>query len=263
MKAAFVRAVSTGLVIALLAWPIPGRSESAGPLAHVVLHVGLCRAIERVAAATTIPLHVSLADRVGHVKVDRVFRVERGDEAEAIVEFDSAFGIYELQIAAPKYRCGASDYLFFIDGHDRSVNENLADSSQPPSPRPILLSGTAPQSFLYVAPTFVLFDKKAVACNKPIAAPLPETITVENDQDAYYASLSAGPAGSAPEQLALRLRTATHRYHYVRIPFTYPAPWSGWPESITFNVSEEMVDSLAGEPVDTLLCPKLWATSAG
>jgi hypothetical protein len=28
-------------------------------------------------------------------------------------------------------------------------------------------------------------------------------------------------------------------------------------------VTEDMVDGLAGNPVNTLLCPKLWQTSAG
>jgi hypothetical protein len=39
--------------------------------------------------------------------------------------------------------------------------------------------------------------------------------------------------------------------------------WEGWPSSIQFNVTEDMVDGLAGEATDTLLCPKLWETSAG
>ncbi|MBV8067583.1 MAG: hypothetical protein JO113_06380 [Candidatus Eremiobacteraeota bacterium] len=239
--------------------------------AHVILHIGFCNAIARASSQATIALHVRVADRIGRTQLDRVYRIERGDESEALVEFDSAFGIYSLEIAAPKYRCSASDYLFFIAGHDRNVSERLNDA---PSPgpfdsaqgrrQPVLLSGTAPQSFIYVAPTFVLFDKSLAACNKPLPPPLPEQIVVENDQDAYYAGLypdAAAPTGS--QQLALRLRTPTHQYHYVRIPIPFPIPWSGWPSSIQFNVSEEMVDSLAGDPVDTLLCPKLWETSAG
>ncbi|MGC1381214.1 MAG: hypothetical protein WA814_09380 [Candidatus Baltobacteraceae bacterium] len=230
----------------------------------MILHVGLCGAIARAAPGTTVALHVRLSDRIGRSQVDRSYRFERGDDPQAIVEFDSAFGIYRLDLDAPKYHCSATDYLFFISGLDRSVTVSLNDGRAAP-PTPLLLSGTAPQSFLYVAPTFVLFDKSAVACDKPIAAPLDSRIVVENDQDGYYASFysDASANSGAPELLALRLKTPTHQYHYVRIPIPFPIPWGGWPNSIQFNVTQEMVDSLAGDPVNTLLCPKLWRTSAG
>jgi hypothetical protein len=38
-------------------------------------------------------------------------------------------------------------------------------------------------------------------------------------------------------------------------------PFSGWPNVYMMNVSEDMVDGLATEKVDTLLCPKVWTTS--
>ena len=233
------------------------------PLAHVVLHVGFCSAIGRAPSGTSIALRVHVADRIGRAQVDRTFRVERGDDPEAIVEFDSAFGIYRLDVAAPKYGCATTDYLFFISGHNRSVSEKLFDPPQPSPPRPVLLSGTAPQSFLYVQPTFVLFDKSTVDCGKPIPQPLQSDISVENDQDAYYATFTSVSGSGGPQLLALRLRTTTHQYHYVRLPIPFPVPWGGWPTSITFNVTEDMVDGLAGEKTGTLLCPKLWQTSAG
>lgn len=223
-----------------------------------------CNAIARVASQTPIALRVRVADRIGRPQLDHVYRVERGDEDEAIVEFDNAFGIYSLRVDAPKYHCSATDYLYFIAEQDRSVTERLQDAPASAPPKPVLLSGTAPQSFLYVAPTFVLFDKTQAICNKPIPQTLATNIMVENDQDAYYASLYADPsAAPASQQLALRLRTPTHTYHYVRIPIPFPIPWTGWPSSITLNVTEDMVDALATDPVDTLLCPKMWRTSAG
>jgi hypothetical protein len=234
------------------------------PLAHVILHVGFCSAIARAPSTATVAVHVKLTDRIGRVLVDRDYHFERGDEGEGIVEFDSAFGIYRINVLAPKYGCSAENYLFFIAGHDRSISLTLESPPASPPAMPMLLSGTAPQSFLYVQPTFVLFDKSAAVCNKPIPPPLTTQITVENDQDAYYAWLYHDPsAGYAPQQLTLRLRTPTHQYHYVRVPIPFPAPWMGWPTSIQFNVTQEMVDGLAGDPVDTLLCPKLWETSAG
>ena len=234
------------------------------PAAHVILHVAFCNAILRAAPQTTIALRVHVSDRIGRPQLDRVYRVARGDESEAIVEFDSAFGVYALQVEAPKYRCSASDYLFFITGQTRSINAKLSDASTVAPRRPMLLSGTAPQSFLYVQPTFVLFDKSQVACNKPLGQPLPTDAVVENDQDSYYVELYADPSAAyGSQQLALRLRTPTHQYHYVRIPITFPVPWNGWPVSVTLNVTEDMVDGLATEPTDTLLCPKMWRTSAG
>jgi hypothetical protein len=243
-----------------------GRKNDAAMLglSHVILQVGFCAAIARASPNTSVALRVRVTDRIGRPQVDRVYRFERGEDPKAVVEFDSAFGIYRLDLDAPKYHCSASDYLFFIADHDRSVAENLSDRPPPP-PRPVLLSGTAPQSFLYVQPTFVLFDKRAVDCNKPIPEPLASHIVVENDQDAYYAWFynDAGSDAGTPQLLALRLRTPTHQYHYVRIPIPFPMPWGGWPSSIQFNVTQEMVDSLAGDAVNTLLCPKLWRTSAG
>lgn len=210
-------------------------------------------------------MRVRVTDRIGRPQVDRVYRVERGDGPSALIEFDSAFGMYRLDIVAPKYRCSATDYLFFIAGQTRSINEALANSATAAPRQPVILSGTAPQSFLYVQPTFVLFDKAAAGCKKPIPQPLAEDIKVENDQDGYYVWLYPGAGGvaTAPQTLAMRLQTPTHQYHYVRLPVPFPIPWTGWPQSIQFNVTEDMVDGLAGEPTDTLLCPKLWETSAG
>jgi hypothetical protein len=232
------------------------------PAAHVILHIAFCNAILRAAPQTTIALRVRMSDRIGRPQVERVYRVVRGDEGGAIVEFDSAFGMYALQVQAAKYGCSASDYLFFIAGQTRSVQEKLDDRAV--ARRPMLLSGTAPQAFLYVQPTFVLFDKNNVACNKPVGQPLPTDAVVENDQDSYYVELYADPSAAyGSQQLALRLRTPTHQYHYVRIPISFPVPWTGWPSSITLNVTEDMVDGVATEPTDTLLCPKMWRTSAG
>jgi hypothetical protein len=204
-----------------------------------------------------------MSDRIGRPQLDRVYRVRRGEDPTTIVEFDSSFGVYRLDIDAPRFGCSATDYLFFIDAHDRNISETLSRQPESP-PEPVLLSGTAPQSFLYVQPSFVLFDKRATGCNKPIPDPLTSHIVVENDQDAYYAWFYSEPSiADVPQQLALRLKTTTHQYHYVRIPIPFPIPWRGWPVSIQLNVTQEMVDELAGDPVSTLLCPKMWRTSAG
>jgi hypothetical protein len=233
-------------------------------LAHAIVHVAFCSAIARLPPDATFVVNVRVSDRIGRTQLARTFRVERGDGSAAIVEFDNPFGIYRMEIDTPKYSCSATDYLVFIPGLTRSISETL--SSRPSlSSMPMLLSGTAPQAMIYADPTFVLFDKNAAACGKPIPSQLPAHITVENDQDAYYAWLyNDDPArGPGSDLLALRLQTPTHQHHYVRIPLSFPIPQTPWPGSIEFNISEDMIDDLATEPVDTLLCPKMWKTSAG
>jgi hypothetical protein len=233
-------------------------------LAHVILHVGFCSAIARLRPETSVAVAVRLSDRTGRTTFDRTFRVDRGDGTESVVEFDSAFGLYRLDVAAPKYGCSTTDFLTLMADRTRSVTEQL--DSSPPSPEiPVILFGEAPQAMLYANPTFVLFDKSAVACGKPIVTPLTAHVNVENDQDSYYVWLYNDDRTRPPnsEVLALRLQTPTHQHHYVRIPIAFPLPPLGWPGSIQLNVSEDMVDSLATEPIDTLLCPKMWKTSAG
>lgn len=233
-------------------------------LAHVILHVGFCSAIARLKPEAPLDIRVRLSDRTGRVTLDRTFRVERGDGTETVVEFDSARGTYRLDAAAPKYGCSVSDFLVLMPDHTRSVVEQL-DASPPSAEVPVILYGDAPQAMLYANPTFVLFDKSAVACGKPVAAPLTAHVNVENDQDSYYAWLYNDDATRAPdtEVLALRLQTPTHQRHYVRIPLPFPAPPTRWAGSIHLDVSADMIDELATEPIDTLLCPKMWRTSAG
>lgn len=230
--------------------------------AHAVLHVTLCASIARTAPQTAVALRVRLVDRRGTPQVQREFRTERGDDDNPkIVEFDAPQGTYRLDVAAPRYGCTSSQYLTFLTDHGRTIAVTLASPPAPPS-QPLLIDGASPQSFLYVSPTFVLLDKSTTACNKPIGPTVPFSVSVENDQDAYYATLEPDPALAAhgPLQLALRLRTPTHQYHYVRVPIPFPMPWGGWPSNVQFDVSQDMIDALASQPVDTFLCLKLWET---
>jgi hypothetical protein len=234
--------------------------------AHVILHVGLCTAMARATPETTMPIHVRLVDRHGKQAFDQTFHVERGDDPTAIVEFDSPWGQYAMEVDSPKYGCGVEDRVMIISEHDRAITENLGPPTAEPLLPAMLLLGTAPQSLLYIKPTFVLFDKATTDCNKPITQPLAAHMEVENDQDGYYVSFYPDqplPAGVTPV-LALRLKSTTGLRHYVRVPV--PLDYSqrvGWPGVTQFNISEDMVEVLATEPADTLLCPKLWKTSAG
>jgi hypothetical protein len=233
-------------------------------LSHVILHLGLCSAVAKLPPETTIAIHVHATDRADQVAVDRTFRTERGDDEDRVVEFDIGQGTFKMEAAIPKYGCSAVQYFSFLPELNRSVTMSLIPAAGQVAPS-MLLDGTAPQSFLYVKPTFVLFDKNTVACGKPITDPLPSHIDVDNADDSYYASFYPDvtlPPGAVP-LLAIRLKTPTHQYHYVRVPVPVPMRASGWPARITFTVNQDMVDELASDPVDTLLCPKLWSSSSG
>lgn len=224
--------------------------------AHVALHVALCRAAARVKPQTPIAIHARVADRIGRPQVDQVYRLERGYGDQTVVEFDVARGVYHLQISVPKYRCTGSDFVAFLPDHNRSITERLSEGSYTGT-LPLLLNGTLPTAFLYAEPTFVIFEKGS-ACNKPVGDPLPFHVNVENDSDAYYAQLYSDATIEARGSvlLALRLKTAAGQYHYIRVPMTFPRGPGRWPEDLQLSVQEDYLDTLATEPVDTLLCPK-------
>ncbi len=231
-------------------------------IAHAVLHVGLCASIARTAPQTAVAMRVRLVDRRGTSQFQREFHFERGDDDNPkVVEFDAPQGTYRLDLIVPRYGCSASQYLTFLPDFSRSIAVTL-DPGPPAPGEPLLIDGASPQSFSYVAPTFVLFDKASAVCNKPVGAIVPFTVDVENDQDAYYATLFSDRTLEArgPLQLALRLRTPTHQYHYVRVPIPFPMAWGGWPSNVQFDVTQDEIDALASQPVDTLLCLKLWET---
>jgi hypothetical protein len=230
-------------------------------IAHAILHVSLCSAIARTKPQTVVPMRVRLVDRRNLTRFAQEFRFERGDDDNPkVVEFDAPQGVYRLDLATPKYGCSASVFVTFLSEHGRSIAVAL-DGGTPVLSQPVLIDGASPPSFSYVQPTFVLLDKNATGCNKPVGELVPMRVEVENDQDAYYASLYTDASlGSRPVQLALRLRTPTHQYHYVRVPIPFPLPWGGWPNNVQFDVTQDEIDGLASQPVDTLLCLHLWET---
>jgi hypothetical protein len=232
-------------------------------MAHVILHLGLCNSMLKLRPQTTIPIQVRIIDKIGRPHLDKTFRVERGYEPTGVVEFNSPPGEYQMQIKAPKFACNAMDYVYFIPDHDRVISEQLVDGPAPQT-EPMLLEGTAPPSFLYVAPTYVLFDK-TTQCNKPVGDPIPVHMVVENDQDSFYIWLypDASLYARGPEILAMQLQTSTGEDHYIRLKVPFPLPWHGFPDTVSFNVTEDVIDSVATSPTGVLLCPKLYETSAG
>lgn len=235
-------------------------------LAHVALNIGLCSSMARKPAATPLAIHVRITDSQRTARVNKTFTFRRGTDPHTVIALDMERGTYRLELSAPKFNCGVSDWLVFWPDLDRTVNETLRDGRARPT-QPLLILGTLPQSFQTSEPTYLLFDKNAVACNKPIAQPLPADIVSEQDQDAYYAwispTASIAAKGMDSATIALRLKTPQGDYHYIRIPYKFPQPWEGWPQTIQFNIKEEELLFIQGEPVDTLLCPHFFRTSVG
>jgi|SRR5271156_156963 len=232
-------------------------------LTHIFLHVALCSAIARLPEQTIVAMHVRMQFSHGDPPYDKTLRLERGDDPEEVVEFDIDRGTYHLTVDVPKYACRSSEYLTVLPAQDREVTATLTDVSQPIASPTLLVDGTAPMSFLYLKPTYVFFDK-TVTCNQPIGQPLAARVDVDYGQEAYYASVYADPSlASMAPVFALRLRTVTGLAHYVRLPMTLPLEPLAWPARVEFNITDDMVDGLATDKTDTLLCPKIWETSAG
>jgi hypothetical protein len=211
--------------------------------AHIALHLGLCNAMLKMPAESSTMIHVRMTDRINRPHVDQDFSLKRYTDSTAPIEFDAPPGLYQIVISAPQYRCSAADFLYIIDQHNRTITEQLSDGIAHQQ-QPVLLDGIAPQSFLYLSPTYVLFDK-TTQCDKPVPDPIPSL------------------APHAPMVMALQLQTPTGDNHYIRIKVPFPIPWDGGPEQIQFNVTDNEIDWLSGQPTGVLLCPKLFKTSAG
>ncbi|MGA8839044.1 MAG: hypothetical protein WBG27_02685 [Candidatus Aquilonibacter sp.] len=231
--------------------------------AHIVLHLGLCNAMLKLPEGATTKVHVRMLDRLSRPHVDQDFTVKRLSDPTVHLEFDSPPGSYGLEVSAPQYRCYASDIIVVIDQHNRTVNEQLSDGAPVAGTRPMLIDGTAPPSFLYLSPTYVLFDK-TTQCDKPVPDPIPVRETIENDQDSFYIWLYSDPSlvARGPEIVALQLQTATGEDHYIRIKVPFPLAPGGLGE-VQFNVTDDEITWLSGQPTGVLLCPKLFRTSAG
>ena len=229
-------------------------------LSHVALQIALCSAATKLAPDSTIAVRVRMTYPVGDPEVDKTFTVTNDDGATAFVEFDIRAGQYRMLVEAPKLGCSASKYLSVLKDLNRKVAVTLV-AGPPERPRPqLVMDGTAPMSFLYTKPTYVLIDK-AVARNAPVVTPAVAQIDYEYDQGAYYLWMYGDPAAASDAPtIALRLKTPTGLAHYIRVNIPYSEIHPGWPDNLRFDVSEDMIDEMATEKTDILLCPKLWET---
>ena len=233
-------------------------------LSHVILHLTLCNAAAQATPKAPVAVRVKLFDRIGQQTFVQTYQIAPEDMENPVVEFDSPRGAYRMQIDVPQYHCLGSDYLAIMPDHVRKIAETLSDGPPPASVTPMILYGDAPLSFVYVKPTFVLFDK-SVDCNKPIGDPLPAKIRTEYDQNGYYIWIYPDESlqEHEPVTLALRLRGSTGLYHYLKIPRFHPVVTQGWPQLVQLDVSEDNIDADSTQPTDVLLCPQFRSTTAG
>jgi hypothetical protein len=231
---------------------------------HIVLHLGLCGAILKRPAQSDVTVRVALYDKINAKRLDKTVHMMRDYEPTGVVYLDVPQGEYQMQISAPQYGCNAADWVFFMPDRTRTINEQLVDGPAPPT-QPLLLEGEAPASFLYLQPTFVLFDKASTDCNKPVGDPIPVHTIVENDQDSFYVWLypDASLFQRPPMILAMQLQTATGEEHYIRLKVPFPLPWGGFPSDMRMNITEDDADGIATQPTGVLLCPKIYMTSVG
>ena len=202
-------------------------------LSHVILHVGFCGAIARTPAGTSVALRVHLADRAGRTQVDRVYRFERGDEAEAIVEFDSAFGSYRIDLAHRNIAarrpiiCSLSPATTAASPKSSPMRRRRC--SRHPSCSPARRRSRFSTCSRRSCSSIRARRRATSRCRSRCRATSPSRTTK-----------TPITSGSTPirrphrrsQQLALRLRTPTHQYHYVRVPIPFPVPRTGWPSSV-------------------------------
>ncbi len=231
-------------------------------LAHILMHLSLCTAMAHAPSGTHMQVELHAQDRTGRLTFDRQFTLTHEDSRTQTVEFDAPYGTYRVAITAPQYGCSAGDFLVFLPPHSRNIKETLVPG--PPRWREqTILLGTAPQSFLYSEPTFVLLDAKT-KCGQEIDSTQQSDIDVEYDPDSFYVKVYPMP-GQQPNSslVALQIASSTGDYQYVSLRTTYPEPWAGWPYEYQFNLPQGVFDSLATMHKGVLLCPKLFKTSAG
>ncbi len=138
-------------------------------LAHVFLHVALCSAVARLSPEANVAMHVRMSYRVGGSELDKVFTFARGDTTQAFVEFDIPQSDYVMRLDVPKYKCSAAEFVHILADQNRKITETLSDRASAEPDPVLLMEGTAPLSFSYVKPTFVLLGNGA-ACDSPVSA---------------------------------------------------------------------------------------------
>jgi hypothetical protein len=229
-------------------------------LEHIILNVGLCKAIARLAPQANIAMRVVVTDKVDRVQMNKVLTFQRGTGDRGRVDFDSSWGTYKIAMSVPRYNCNGIDYIEIMPDHDRSLNTQLVDGP-PGNIAPAIVFGTLPQSFAYAKPAVVIFPA-TLRCNAEVPEPQTDGIDNEVEQDAYYTAIRTPALYHQPVAvtLAVRLQTASGGYHYIKMPWRFASGYS-WPSLGSLNIDDGLLDWAAEQTEDVLLCPRYYGTS--
>lgn len=230
---------------------------------HVVLHLLLCASVARADEHRSVPVRVTMTDRIGRTAFEQTFPIEQGSGREADIEFDMPFGIYLAQARAAG--CSATQFASFMIGVNRSLTLSLQQGGSPPRPVPAIVEGTAPFEFSYAQPTVLVFPRGA-KCGEPIGTPLDADVEMDNEAASYYALVYPNRAleRNLPVTVVVRMNDSHGGYQYVRVPlsdelgYAYP-----WPALGQVNVGPDLIDEIAGKPEDTLICVRFSGTRVG
>ncbi|HZT13201.1 MAG TPA: hypothetical protein VFA29_10385 [Candidatus Baltobacteraceae bacterium] len=232
-------------------------------LSHIVMHVALCSSVVRQAANRNVPFRVVLKDRLDRVAFDQSFLVEHGEKREARAEFDLPFGVYRAELSTPS--CTAEQYFSVLPEVNRGVQISLQDGQVGNVPVPAIVQGTAPFEFSYAQPVVMVFPR-SLKCKDPIPDPLQAQIDMDNEPNSYYATIYPTPLlqRNAPVTLVVRLNDSHGGYQYLRVPIGDDVGYlTRWPALGQVNVTSDLIDALAGQPEDTLLCLRMSKITVG
>ncbi len=231
-------------------------------LEHVIINIGLCKAVARLSPSTTVAMRTVVTDRVNRVQYDKTVTFQRETGTQTRVEFDSAWGTYRIVMSVPKYRCSGVDYMHVLQDHDRSLNTKIVDGLADAT-APVLILGSLPLSFAYVQPAVVMFPA-ALRCNAAVGDPQTDGIDNELEQDAYYAAIRTPALYHQPiaVTLAVRLQDSSGGFHYIRVPWKFSSGYT-WPSIGQLNVDDGLIGWAAEQTEDILLCPRFYGTSVG
>lgn len=229
-------------------------------LEHVILNIGLCKSVARLAPRANVVMRVVVTDRINRSELDRTVTFARGTGDRTRFEFDSQWGTYRIVMSIPKYRCNAVDFLEVLTEHNRTMNTQLLDGPANPM-APVLIIGSLPQSFAYAQPAVVMFPATQ-RCNGAVGDPQTTGIDNQLEQDAYYSSIRTPALYHQPISvtLAVRLQDSSGGFHYVRMPWKFPSGYN-WPSIGQLNIDDAVLGWVAEQTEDILLCPKFYGTT--
>lgn len=207
-------------------------------------------------------MRVKVTDKVNNAAFDKVVQFTRGTGKDTTVAFDSAWGTYRIVITVPQYGCSDVDYVHILQDHNRDLYTKLIDGRSSLI-APVLILGALPQSFAYVEPTVVMFPT-TTKCNDLVGDPMMGGVDNHLEQDAYYTAIRSPELYRDPitVQLAVRMKDSAGGYHYIRMPWKFPAGYT-WPSVGQLSIDDAVIDWVSSQPEDTLLCPRFYGTSVG